>query len=168
MSEKPCTILGIDPGTKVTGYGIVQTDGQDYTLIDFGCIRPRPALSLHVRFGLIHEGIATLLNRYSIDALSVETQFIGRNVQSALKLGMARAVAILAATRENIPVYEYSPRKAKLSIVGTGGATKDQVKKMVQTLLNLKDPPQPEDAADALALALCHAHSIKAVPCLNT
>ena len=168
MKEKSHTILGIDPGTRVTGYGIIESDLRTHTLLDFGCIRPPQKLSLHQRFARIHQGITQLLSCYSIDAVSVETQFMSRNAQSALKLAMARAVAILAATQKNISIYEYTPKKAKLAIVGTGGATKSQVQRMVQTLLDLRDLPEPEDAADALALALCHAHSIQVVSCLNT
>lgn len=163
MKQKKSIILGIDPGTRVTGYGLIETDLFHYTPIDFGCIRPPTSLSLHERYALIHEGIEHLLDQYPVEALSVETQFVCRNVQSAIKLGMARGVAILAATKRKIPTYEYSPRKAKLAVVGTGSASKLQVQRMMQTLLNLKEIPTPEDAADALALALCHANSIKQV-----
>ena len=164
MRQKKFIILGIDPGTRVTGYGIIETDLRTYTPIDFGCIRPPPKLSLHERYALIHEGIEHLLDLYPIEAVSVETQFVSRNPQSALKLGMARGVAILAATKRKIPTFEYAPKKAKLAVVGNGSATKAQVQRMMQTLLNLSELPTPEDAADALALAICHANSIKQVP----
>ncbi|MEM8727107.1 MAG: crossover junction endodeoxyribonuclease RuvC [Chlamydiota bacterium] len=157
-------ILGLDPGTRMTGYGIIETDLRSYTPIDFGCIRPDIKLSLHERYALIHEGVEHLLNRYRVEALSIETQFVGRNAQSAIKLGMARGVAILAAVKRNIPVHEYAPKKAKLAALGTGGATKAQVRRMMQTLLNLTKPPTPEDAADALAIAICHANSLKRIP----
>lgn len=163
MRQKKIIILGIDPGTRVTGYGIIETDLRTYTPIDFGCIRPSAKLSLHERYALIHEGIEHLLDLYDIEAVSVETQFVNRNPQSAIKLGMARGVAILAATKRKIPTFEYAPKKAKLAVVGTGSATKGQVQRMMQTLLNLSEIPTPEDAADALALAICHANSIKQV-----
>lgn len=163
MKKKKFIILGIDPGTRITGYGVIETDLRTYSPLDFGCIRPPAILSLHEKYAIIHEGIEHLLETYSIDAVSVETQFVSRNAQSAIKLGMARGVAILAATKRKIPVYEYAPKKAKLAVVGTGTATKQQVQRMMQTLLQLKELPHPEDAADALALAIAHANSIKQV-----
>ncbi len=164
FQKRTHVILGIDPGTRITGYGIIETDLRSYTPIDFGCIRPSPKLPLHERYALIHEGVEHLLDKYPIEALSVETQFVSRNAQSAIKLGMARGVAILAATKRKIPIHEYAPKKAKLAVVGTGTATKSQVQRMMQTLLNLSELPTPEDAADALALAICHANSLKQVP----
>ncbi|MCP5506655.1 MAG: crossover junction endodeoxyribonuclease RuvC [Chlamydiales bacterium] len=163
MKEKKYVILGIDPGTRITGYGIIETNLRTYSPLDFGCIRPPATLSLHERYAVIHEGIEHLLDAYPIEAVSVETQFVSRNAQSAIKLGMARGVAILAATKRKIPVFEYAPKKAKLAVVGTGSATKEQVQRMMQTLLHLKELPKPEDAADALALAIAHANSIKQV-----
>lgn len=164
MRQRKIIILGIDPGTRVTGYGIIETDLRSYIPLEFGCIRPSTKLSLHERYALIHEGIEHLLDKYAVEALSVETQFVSRNAQSAIKLGMARGVAILAATKRKIPIHEYAPKKAKIAVVGTGTATKAQVQRMMQTLLNLTEIPTPEDAADALALAICHANSIKQVP----
>ena len=163
MSRKKHIILGIDPGTRITGYGVIETDLRSFTPLDFGCIRPSPKLSLHERYGIIHEGIEHILNSYPIEAVSIETQFVGRNVQSALKLGMAKGVALLAATKRKIPIFEYAPKKAKLAVVGSGSATKEQVQKMMQTLLNLEEIPAPEDAADALALAITHANHIKPI-----
>ncbi len=155
------TILGIDPGTRVTGYGIIQTDLSSFKLIDYGAIRPPSKYSLYKRQLIIHEGVSHLLETYPIDALSVETQYVSKNVQSTLKLGMAKGVAILAATRRDIAIFEYAPKKAKIAVVGTGNATKKQVGKMIQILLNLSEIPQPEDATDALALAFCHSHHIR-------
>lgn len=155
-------ILGIDPGTRKTGYGIIETDLYTFHPHDYGCICPPPKLPLYERYCIIHEGIEHLLDTFPIEAVSVESQFVSKNPQSAIKLGMAKGVAILAATKRKIPVYEYTPRKAKLAVVGSGSATKEQVQRMVQTLLNLAAPPHPEDAADALALAICHANNIKA------
>jgi crossover junction endodeoxyribonuclease RuvC len=161
MSRKKHIILGIDPGTRITGYGIIQTDLHSFEPIDFGCIRPSQKLSLHERYGVIHEGIMHLLDTYPIESVSIETQFVSRNPQSALKLGMAKGVALLAATKHKIPIFEYAPKKAKLAVVGSGSATKEQVQRMIQTLLNLDEIPTPEDAADALALAITHANHLK-------
>lgn len=151
-------ILGIDPGTRVTGYGIIQGEKK---ILDFGCIRPPLKLTIHERYLFIFNGIDFLIDRFHPSALAIETQFMNKNAQSAMKIGMARAVAILAATRKNIPVSEYAPTKAKKAVVGNGSASKEQVQKMLQLLFQLPSPPEPADAADALAIALCHAHDLK-------
>lgn len=161
MCEKkraPQIILGIDPGTRVTGYGLVSLEGRRESALDFGCIKPPPKAPLSTRYLIIFEGLTEIIARYKPDAVSIETQFVHKNPNSALKLGMARGMAILAATRAGIPVYEYTPKKAKSAIVGSGSASKEQVQKMIQMLLKLQELPTPEDAADALALALCHGH----------
>lgn len=159
--RKKITILGIDPGTRITGYGIIETDLHSYLPLDYGAIRPPPRLPLYERQLIIHEGIVHLLDKYPIEAVAIESQYISKNPQSILKLGMAKGVAILAATKRGIPIFEYAPKKAKIAVVGTGNATKGQVGRMIQALLNLPSIPYPEDAADALALALCHSHNIK-------
>lgn len=154
-------IIGIDPGTRVTGYGIIESQNAIHQLLDYGCIRPPPRLKLSDKYLIIYNAIASLLQRYTPQALSVETQYVKKNPQSAIKLGMARGVTILAAKQRNIPIFEYAPSKAKLAVVGNGRASKYQVQGMVQILLNLSIRPEPEDAADALALALCHAQAIR-------
>ncbi|MCB1109852.1 MAG: crossover junction endodeoxyribonuclease RuvC [Chlamydiia bacterium] len=161
MTRKKHIILGIDPGTRITGYGVIATDLRSFEALDFGCIRPSPKLSLHERYQAIHEGVQHLLETYPIEAVSIETQFVSRNAQSALKLGMAKGVALLAATQRKIPIYEYAPKKAKVAVVGNGSATKQQVQRMMQALLHLSELPTPEDAADALALAIAHANHLK-------
>lgn len=153
-------VIGIDPGTRVTGYGIVQSHNQMRKLVEYGCIRPPGKAKLSERYHTIFNDIEYLLNEHKPDVLAVETQYVDKNVQSAIKLGMARGVIILAAARKGIPVYEYSPTKAKMAVVGSGRASKQQVQGMVKLLLNLPTAPEPEDAADALALALCHLNSI--------
>lgn len=152
-------IFGIDPGTRITGYGIIYTNPIE--AIDFGVIRTSSELALEKRYLIIHESLISLIEKYQPSAVSVETQFVKKNAQSAMKLGMARGVIILAATKNHIPIFEYAPKKAKLAVVGTGSASKVQVQKMVQMLLHLKELPTPEDAADALSLAICHAHNIQ-------
>jgi crossover junction endodeoxyribonuclease RuvC len=152
-------ILGIDPGTQVTGYGIIKHLGHGQELIDFGCIRTKKINDAPKRYLAIFEGIESLIKTHQPNAIAVETQFVYKNIQSAMKLGMARGVVLLAAARANIPIFEYAPRKAKLAVVGNGGASKEQVQKMIQLLFKLSSLPQPEDASDALALALCHAHA---------
>lgn len=150
-------IIGIDPGTRITGYGVISVTGNRYQAVDFGCIRPPASLRLSARYHIIYDGVCALLDDFRPDALAVETQFMQKNVQSALKLGMARGMIILAAEQRSIPIFEYTPSKAKLAVVGTGRASKEQVQAMIQRLLVLSQAPTPEDAADALALAICHA-----------
>jgi crossover junction endodeoxyribonuclease RuvC len=150
-------ILGIDPGSRVTGYGLIQAN--DLTVIDFGAIRPSLKLSLEERYLAIFEGVEELILHYQPNIISVETQFVQKNVQSAIKLGMARGAILIAAAKYKIKVYEYTPKKAKLAVTGRGSADKLQVQTMVQRLLKLKEPPYPEDAADALAIAICHANN---------
>lgn len=152
-------ILGIDPGTRVSGYGVICIRPHELVLLDYGCIRPPSGYKLSDRYLVIYEGIAELIEKYCPTAVVVETQFVHKNVQSAIKLGMARGTVIVAAKKGGISVFEYSPMVAKRAVVGHGRASKFQVQGMVQRLLKLSSPPQPEDAADALALAICHAHT---------
>lgn len=161
MGNNKKRILGIDPGTRVTGYGIIDSEGSKIQLVDYGCIKPPPDQKLSDRYYTLFQGIEELFNRHSPNVLVVETQFVNKNPQSAMKLAMARAVIIIAAKIRGVPVFEYAPRKAKQAVVGNGSASKEQVGSMIRLLLKLKTAPTPEDAADALALAICHAQSIK-------
>jgi crossover junction endodeoxyribonuclease RuvC len=156
MSE---LILGIDPGTRITGYGIIRLTSRGFEVVDYGCIRPTPSKTLPQRHRQIFDGVSHLLEKYPAAAMAVETQYVYKNVASSLKLGMARAVAMLAASLREIPVFEYAPTVAKRAVVGHGKASKEQVQKMVKALLSLSTIPEPEDAADALALAICHANT---------
>lgn len=160
-------ILGVDPGTRITGYGIIQTRTHGYEPLDFGTIRPAASLPTAERYLLIFEGVVHLIEKHSPQVVVVESQFIHKNVQSAMKLGMARAAVMIAAAKMGLEVHVYAPKKAKLAVVGNGSASKTQVQKMVQLLLKLPTPPNPEDAADALALAICHANNERNL-CLNT
>jgi crossover junction endodeoxyribonuclease RuvC len=155
-------IMGVDPGTLITGYGIIKVNGTRYEAIDYGCIRPPGKYKLSDRYLIIFNSIEELLEKYQPDYIAIETQYVSKNVQSAIKLGMARGVVVIAAARRNVKIYEYAPTKAKLAVVGSGHASKQQVQGMVQALLSLPSPPEPEDAADALALAICHAHYLHA------
>ncbi len=155
--DKKEIILGIDPGTRITGYGIIVV-GHPMIALDFGCIRPPAHLPLEQRYKIIFESVEALIHQYSPTLVAVESQFVLKNAQSAIKLGMAKGMVILAAARKNIPVKEFAPKKAKQAIVGTGNASKFQVQKMIQILLQLPTLPQPQDASDALALAICASH----------
>lgn len=152
-------ILGIDPGTKVSGYGLILVEENRYAPVDYGCIRPPVSFKLSERYLVIFNAISELIDLHHPDALIVETQYVHKNPQSAIKLGMARGAVIIAAKKKGLSIFEYAPTKAKLAVVGSGKASKSQVQGMVQRLLNLPHLPEPEDAADALALAICHAQT---------
>ncbi len=162
VNQSPADIIiGIDPGTIVTGYGIIRIDGSAMHVLDYGCIKPPAHLKITDRYLLIFESIEQLLHQFKPNVLSIETQYVNKNPQSALKLGMARGVVIIAAKRQGLAVYEYAPTQAKRGVVGNGRASKFQVQAMVKNLLGLKALPEPEDAADALSLAICHAHTCR-------
>jgi len=150
-------ILGIDPGSRITGYGIISVVGQKSEYIDSGCIRISPT-SLPERLKQIYSGIDEIIRTHNPDEVAIEQVFMARNPASALKLGQARGAAIVASANNGLPVSEYSARQVKQSVVGKGSADKSQVTHMVCYLLKLNSKPQ-EDAADALGIALCHAHT---------
>jgi crossover junction endodeoxyribonuclease RuvC len=149
-------VLGIDPGTRATGYGLVERKGSDHRLLECGVIRPRKDANLTGRLLEIHTGALELIDRLEPDCVAVEGVFTGRNARTAMVLGHARGVLVLAAALRSLPVYEYPPREVKKRVVGTGAATKAQVGFMVQKHLRLREAPSPADAADGCAIALCH------------
>ncbi len=151
-------ILGIDPGSQITGYGVIDSDGRHSQYIDCGCIRIK-ADTLADKLGIIFAEVSALIERHNPGEFAIEQVFVSKNAASALKLGQARGAAICAAVNQQCIVSEYSPRSIKQAIVGRGGADKSQVQHMVQCLLNLGNEHLQADAADALAVALCHAHS---------
>jgi crossover junction endodeoxyribonuclease RuvC len=154
-------ILGIDPGTAVTGYGLIECSASGYTAIDYGCIRIPAKLALPDRYYAIFECLEQLMGKYAPHEVAIETQFVQKNPQSALKIGMARGVAIIAARKAGAAVFEYAPCRAKKAVTGSGSSAKEHVQRMIQSLLRLPQPPKPYDAADALALAICHAHQLQ-------
>ncbi len=150
--------LGVDPGSQVTGFGLVQLEGTRLVHIDHGCISTKKAKSFNERLPLIYNGLIEIIDKYSPGVAAVENLFMAKNARSALKLGHARGVAILAIQNRNINVFEYTPLEVKKAVVGYGRADKNQVQQMVSILLNLKKIPIT-DAADALAVAICHLHT---------
>ncbi len=150
-------IIGIDPGTRVCGYGVLEVNGNQATTLEYGVVRGR-GRAVPERLRAIHKGLASVIERLEPDVAAVEGAFYGKNVRSALKIGEGRGVALLAAAQRDLEVAEYSPAEVKKSVVGNGRAHKSQVQLMVQTILGLPDLPEPEDAADALAIAICHHH----------
>jgi crossover junction endodeoxyribonuclease RuvC len=152
------TILGVDPGTLITGFGVIESRNGKTKILTSGIIKNSGDVSMPRRLKKIFETLTEIIEKYRPDENAIETAFYGKNAQSALKLGQARGVAMLAAVIREIPTYEYSPREVKKAIVGNGAAAKEQVKFMIQSLLNLKQVPKEYDITDALAVALCHLH----------
>jgi crossover junction endodeoxyribonuclease RuvC len=153
-------VLGVDPGSDTTGYGVVESDGHHHTLIECAAIHAPPrSFSFAERLLVIGQRLEEVIERLKPDACAVEEVFFAVNVKSALKLGQVRGVVLMTAARALVPVFEYSPLEVKLALVGYGRAEKHQVQEMVRLLLNLKEPPTPLDASDALAVAICHIHT---------
>ncbi len=152
--------FGIDPGSERTGYGCVETNGRRHTLVVCGAITALAGDPFPQRLAKIHRELAELLTKWRPDCVAIENLFHANNVRSALKLGHARGVAMLAAVEAGCPVVEYTPAEIKRAVVGYGRAEKHQVGQMVKLLLGLDKPPSPHDAADALAVAICHLHSM--------
>lgn len=151
-------ILGIDPGTNVMGYGLLHIVGNKAELIVMGVIDMRKEKDVYLRLGKIFDRVTGIIDEYLPDELAIEAPFFGKNVQSMLKLGRAQGVAIAAAIHHNVPIREYAPLKIKMAITGNGAASKEQVAKMLQKLLHLRDDQMPHfmDATDAIAAAYCH------------
>ena len=154
-------VIGIDPGSISTGYGIIEGEGENLELVVYGAIKAAPRTSLVERLIAIYEKLGEIIRKHEPREAAVETLFFCKNVKSAIKLGEARAVAMLAAGKAGLTVSEYAPRRVKQSVVGVGAAHKSQVQSMVQHILRLKEAPTPDDASDALAIALCHIFSKK-------
>ena len=154
-------IFGIDPGSERTGYGCVESDGRRHVLLACGAVAAPPGDTFPNRLARIHSGLSALLASYHPDCVAIENLFHAANVRSALKLGHARGVAMLAAVEAGCDVVEYTPAEIKRAVVGYGRAEKQQVAHMVKLLLGLRAAPTPHDAADALAVAICHLHSMK-------
>jgi crossover junction endodeoxyribonuclease RuvC len=151
-------ILGVDPGTGITGYGIIDVEGNRLRHVENGFLKTRSRDALPLRLKTIYDGLTSILKEYSPEAVAVEQVFLAKNPRAALTLGHARGTAVLSAINLDLEVHEYSALQVKCAVVGYGHAGKKQVQQMVKALLNLPDVPQ-EDAADALAVAICHANS---------
>ena len=154
-------ILGIDPGLVQTGYGVIKIAGEKKEVLDYGIIAPDSKSTLSNRLKTIYNDIIEIIDRFNPNTVVVEEVFYGKNVKSALLLGHARGVAMVSASKYNIPVFEYSAKKIKQAITGNGNAHKEQVKFMVMKDLNLKNFNAPIDASDALAIAICHLYQMK-------
>jgi crossover junction endodeoxyribonuclease RuvC len=151
-------VLGIDPGLASTGYGVVALDGGSLTALDGGVIQTPAGIPLERRLADIHEEIERLLSAHAPDAVALEELYFGQNVRTAFAVGHARGVVMLAAGQRRLPCSSYTPQKVKAAVCGNGRAEKDQVARMVKMLLSLTEEPRPDHAADALAVAICHAN----------
>ena len=151
-------VLGIDPGSETTGWGVVEGDARRYRLVDFGTVRANPRGRFAARLLKISSGVEAVIEKFRPDVCAVEESFFAVNAQTALKLGHVRGVVLLAAERAGVELAEYAPRLIKQTVVGYGAAEKQQVQEMVRVLLKLKEPPRPFDASDALAVAVTHLH----------
>jgi crossover junction endodeoxyribonuclease RuvC len=151
-------ILGIDPGTRVVGYGLVERNGNKAGVIDYGIIKVSGTLALPKRLNEIYDSLQALYKQLKPDAVVVENIFYARDVRATIKMGEARGVILLSAAKQGLAIYEYTPAEIKKSVTGNGRADKSQVQRMVQHLLCLKTAPKPLDASDALAIALCYIY----------
>jgi crossover junction endodeoxyribonuclease RuvC len=153
-------VLGIDPGTANTGYGVVARRGGRLVALDGGVIVTSAGLAAERRLALIHDRVDEILDAHDVGAVALEDVYFGANARSAFAVGQARGVVMLAAGRRGLPCSSYTPQQVKGAVCGTGRADKDQVGRMVQALLALGEPPRPDHAADALAVAICHANQV--------
>ncbi len=151
-------VLGIDPGSETLGWGVVEGSGSRYAAVDFGTVKSNTKTAFSKRLVTIYDGVAELIVRFEPDVVSIEEAFYATNVKVAMKLGQVRGVVLLLAEQRAIEIAEYAPRLIKQTVVGYGNAEKHQVGEMVKLLLRLKSVPKPHDAADALAIAICHFH----------
>jgi len=154
-------ILGIDPGIAIVGYGIIECKGNHFKAIDYGAITTESNVLFPNRLKHIYDELSNLIKYYNPCDLAIEELFFNKNVKTAMKVGQARGVEVLAAINQNLDIYEYTPLQIKQAIVGYGRADKNQVQQMIKILLNLEDIPKPDDVADALAAAVCHGSSLK-------
>lgn len=154
-------IMGIDPGFAITGYGIVKYEGNKFSVMDFGVIATKADMEFAERLFELSSRLEELIALYKPDAVSIEELFFSRNTKTALAAAHGRGIALLAASKSGAAVAEYTPLQVKQAVVGYGRADKIQVQQMVKVILNLPNVPRPDDAADALAVAICHAHSCR-------
>jgi crossover junction endodeoxyribonuclease RuvC len=153
-------ILGIDPGTLVTGYGIIDADGDEITLIDYGTVTPLKNEDIGRRLHHLYNSVLDIIRRYRPEVVAVEQPFISKNVRSAMAIGRAQAIALLAAAAEGIKAYEYTPTEVKQRVADYGASSKEQIQEMVRLQLGLAEVPRPDDAADAIAVAICHLREV--------
>ncbi|WP_066634913.1 crossover junction endodeoxyribonuclease RuvC [Desulfolucanica intricata] len=151
-------IMGVDPGTAITGFGLINYQGNRFSAIEYNCIKTPPKIPLAERLLILYREMEKVINKYRPDRFAVEKLFFNKNTRTALAVGHARGVVFLLGARAGLKIYEYTPLEVKQAVVGYGRADKQQVQYMVKTILGLSAVPKPDDVADALAVAICHAH----------
>lgn len=161
-------ILGIDPGTTIMGYGIIKVTGENVSLIDFNDFSLKKLDNHYLKLKKIFSSLTEIIDKYNPDEIAIEAPFFGKNVQSMLKLGRAQGVAMAAGLVKEIPITEYSPKKIKMAITGNGNASKEQVAKMLQSILKFDEIPKNLDSTDGLAAAMCHFFNSKKISSLGT
>lgn len=154
-------ILGLDPGLAILGFGIIDTNYSEFKLVDYGIINTEPDFSFDDRLKILYDDLIFLIDRYKPDEVAMEELFFAKNVKTAIKVAHARGVQILACKNSNLPIFEYTPMQVKQSITGYGRSEKREIQLMVKKFLNMSNIPKPDDAADALAISICHAFSGK-------
>lgn len=152
-------ILGIDPGIAIVGVGVIEYNQNKFRVLDYGAITTSPKNRLPERLELIYDELDRIISHYKPDAFALEELFFNQNAKTAITVGQARGVVVMCAQKKKLPIYEYTPLQVKQAVAGYGRADKKQVQQMVKVLLNLKEVPKPDDVADALAIAICHAHT---------
>ena len=154
-------ILGIDPGIAIVGYGVIDKEGNRYKTVAYDAVTTRAHTPLEERLEAVYNGINEIIKTYKPDAMSIEELFFNNNAKTALTVGQARGVIILAAVQNHLPVYEYTPLQVKQALTGYGRASKGQIQQMMKSMLGLTQIPKPDDVADALAIAVCHGNSMR-------
>ena len=154
-------ILGIDPGFAIVGYGVIEYKNDRFKVLEYGAITTNAKTPMFDRFKKIHDDLNELIDIYKPDAMAIEELFFNTNQKTAINVAQARGVLLLSALNKNMPIFEYTPLQVKQAVVGYGRADKQQIQHMIKLLLGLTKVPKPDDAADALAIAICHAHSLK-------
>lgn len=152
-------ILGIDPGYAIVGWGVIEYTANRFSVIDYGAVTTQAGTPFNDRLKMVYDGINSIMNCYSPEALAIEKLFYNTNAKTVIDVAQARGVINLAAVQNNIPIFEYTPLQVKQSVVGYGRAEKKQVQEMTRVILKLEKIPKPDDTADALAMAICHAHA---------
>jgi crossover junction endodeoxyribonuclease RuvC len=160
-------VLGVDPGTIIMGYGVIESQDSDTSLVKFGSINTPPRSPIGERLSFLYKQLMEIISKYRPEAVAVEQPFVAKNAKSALAIGRAQAVAILAAANSHIPCYEYTPAEIKQRVANYGASKKEQIQQMVMLQLGLTQIPDPADAADALAVALCHLQAMHLESLLN-
>ncbi|MCL2838919.1 MAG: crossover junction endodeoxyribonuclease RuvC [Oscillospiraceae bacterium] len=154
-------VLGIDPGFAIVGYGVVDYVGNKFSVVDYGAVMTKAGENIFDRLKVIYDEVAQIIERVNPDCVAIEELFFNTNTKTAITVAEARGILIIAALNAGVPVFEYTPLQVKQAVTGYGRADKNQVQQMIKVILNLEKVPKPDDVADALAIAICHAHSAR-------